>query len=80
MWLFFIKMNNFGEQFKLETIEGGRIRRHVGYIKKKYVDKLNEVNSLDLNRYSVILPDKEILRPTNWHARTGHCLKLQNPA
>ena len=44
------------------------------------MDELNEVNSLDLNRYSVILPDKEILRPTNWHVRTGHCLKLQNPA
>ena len=44
------------------------------------MDELNEVNSLDLNRYSVILPDKEVLRPTNWHVRTGHCLKLQNPA
>ena len=44
------------------------------------MDDLTEVNSLDLNRYSIKLPEKEVIRPTNWHARTGHILKPQNPA
>ena len=63
-------MNNFGEQVKLDRTEDVVTRRHVGYTKEKWVDDLTEVNSLDLTRYTVKLPDKKIIRPTAWYART----------
>ena len=56
MCMFLIKMNKFGEQTKLDKTGDEQTRRQVGYTKKKWVDDLTELNSLDLNRYSINLP------------------------
>ena len=76
MWLFLIKMNNFGKQ----SNPGNGPRRPLCYTKKKWVDDLTEVNSIDLSSHTMRVPDDELVRPLNWHQRTGHEINNTNPA
>ena len=48
--------------------------------KKKWVDNLSQVVSVRIDDYVTKVEDKNLIRPLNWHARTGHILKHSNPA
>ena len=76
MWLFLIKMNNFGKKAR----SGNGPIRPLNYTKKKWVDDLTEVSSIDLRSHTVKLSEDELNRPLNWHQRTGHKLNSTNPA
>ena len=51
--VFLVRINNFGDKAKLGQLEDVVTRRHMGFTKKKLVDDLTVVNSLNLTRYTV---------------------------
>ena len=85
IWMFLVKMNNFSNRSDEEHNIGEIItktsgRRQIPHTKKKWVDDLTEVSSVNISEVVDRVRDELLIRPLNFHARTGHRLKINNPA
>ena len=49
--------------------------------KKKWIDDLTQISSVNLNKVAIPVDECNLVRPLPWHARTGHVLpESDNPA
>ena len=86
MWLFLFKMNKYSmketndQDIGKKTTDNGK-RTPMEFTKKKWVDDLTEVASVNLRTETRTLGEQNLIRPLNWLARSGHHLPgQQNPS
>ena len=85
MWLFLLKMDLYSKGGEEDTLIGKAVTKKTGRegmarAKKKWVDDLTEVVSVNLRDVAVKVGEEALVRPLAWHARTHHQLHHDNPA